>query len=111
MKRMLIALPLVLAAADAGAISRYTSTSMSCARVHATIQREGAAIMRYRSTRNPALPLYGRFVAGNGWCEADELAQSTTIPAADTKQCRVLECQHVDLEDDAFLPLWRHRRH
>ena len=63
MKPLLLALCFSLAAAEAQAISRYNSSSMSCAEVQATVRGEGAAILRYRSTRNPSLQLYGRYVS------------------------------------------------
>jgi hypothetical protein len=103
MKRALLALCVVAFAADAQAISRYTSTSMSCQRIHSTIQRQGAAIMQYRSARNPTLPLYGRYVADGRFCKIDEIADTVSIPAADTKRCPVRQCKYVDPRDEFFL--------
>ena len=60
MKSLLLALCLSLLAAEAQAISRYNSTSMSCDEVQARVYGEGAVILRYRSRRDPSLPLYGR---------------------------------------------------
>jgi hypothetical protein len=51
MKSMLLALCFSLFAAEAQAISRYNSTSMSCDEVRATVRSEGAVVLRYRSTR------------------------------------------------------------
>ena len=62
MKRLLVALAFVMVTSETFAITRYNSTSMSCAKVQATIVRDGAAIMRWKSTRN-GLPLYGRRVS------------------------------------------------
>lgn len=107
MKRALLALVLVGIAADAQAITRYNSTSMSCAKVQATIRHDGAAIMRYMSKRNPGLPLYGRYVSSRRFCDIDEYADSVIIRAADTDRCPVLECKHVDFDETIF---WR-RRH
>lgn len=109
MKPLLLALSLLLVADQAHAISRYTSTSMSCARVQQTIRQDGAAIMRYGSTRNPGLQLYGRYVADRRYCEWGEAAVSTTIPAADRQNCPVRECQTVDFDDPFLLPQggWR----
>ena len=100
MKRFLLAMALVMFAADAHAISRYTSTSMSCAKVQATIQREGAVIMRYTSKNTPGLPLYGRYVADGRYCDSSEAALPKWIPASDTAQCPVYECKPVDFDDD-----------
>lgn len=108
-KRTILATLIVCFAADAQAISRYTSTSMSCERVQAIIRQEGAAIMRYRSVRNPGLQLYGRFVRDGRYCTVGEAALSTTIPSADRKNCPVHECQNVDFDDPLLIP--RGRRH
>jgi hypothetical protein len=102
-KHLLLALALTLVAGplvagQAQAISRYTSTSMSCARVQATIQREGAVIMRWSSPRSGA-PLFGRFVTWNENCGNRMRPQRAFIPAADTQSCPVLECQRWDPED------------
>lgn len=104
MIRAMLAALFVVFAADAHAISRYTSTSMSCERVKATIRQEGAAIMRYTSTRNPSLQLYGRFVSNGRYCSWGEAAMSTSIPASDTRSCPVRECQTVDFDDPFLLP-------
>jgi hypothetical protein len=104
MIRALLAVAFFVFSADAHAISRYTSTSMSCERVKATIRQEGAAIMRYSSTRNPGLQLYGRFVSNGRYCSWSEAAVSTSIPASDTRSCPVRECQTVDFDDPLLLP-------
>jgi len=106
-KHLLPALALALVASQlmagpAQAINRYTSTSMSCARVQATIEREGAAIMRWASPRTGA-PLFGRFVTWRENCGNRMLPQRSFIPASDTDSCPVLECQRYDPEDDFFL--------
>ena len=62
MIRIVLAAALSLLAAEASAINRYQTTSMSCAKIKAILNNEGAAILRWQSTRNPGLPLYGRFV-------------------------------------------------
>ena len=103
MKRVILALAMIACTADAHAISRYNSTSMSCERIQATIQREGAAIMRYRSARNPSLPLYGRYVADRRYCTSEEIIEYVSIPASDTSRCPVRQCKIVDPEDEFFL--------
>jgi hypothetical protein len=105
MKRALLALGMIAFAADAHAISRYTSTSMSCDRVQDIIYRDGAALMRYRSTRNPSLQLYGRYVVDRRFCKSDEIIDYVSIPAADTRHCPVRQCKHYDLDDDPFFLL------
>jgi hypothetical protein len=74
----------------------------------ATIAADGAAIMRYRSKRNPGLPLYGRYDDDGRFSEADEYARTVFIPARDMAQCPVHECWHFDI-DDRDEP-FRHRR-
>ena len=109
MRRALLALSLSVLAADAQAISRYESTSLACADVRAIIRAEGAAIMRWRSARNPGLPLYGRYVSHEGYCNFDEYADTVYIPAADT-QCPVYECKPIEF-DDFFLKRRLRRSH
>lgn len=102
MKAWLFTLGLTLIASNALAIERYTSTRMSCDEVQATIRRDGAAIMRYNSTRVGNLSLYGRYVRSGQFCTAGEAAERVYIPAADTKSCPVRECKRIDY-DDLFL--------
>lgn len=99
MTKMLLCALLVTATLPAAAAQRYYSTSMSCAEVKATIRQDGAAQMRYRSTRNPSLPLYGRYVRDNRFCRSGERAETVYIPSADRKSCPVLECRTIDRED------------
>jgi hypothetical protein len=101
MKTLLMALGLALITGDALAISRYNSTSMSCAEVQDTILRDGAAIMRWRG--RGGLPLYGRYVADGRFCESSTRPEWRSIPAADTKNCNVTECKYYDLDDDELL--------
>lgn len=92
MRTALIALTLVATALPAHAISRYNSTQMSCGEAQSRIQEEGAVILRYRSARNPSLPLYDRYVAHGGYCRPGEYAKLEVVPTADTNRCRVLKC-------------------
>lgn len=91
----------ILVAGEAHAINRYTSTSMNCNNIRATIAREGAAIMRYTSPRT-GVPLYGRFVTPREQCGNRMAPQRAYIPASDTDSCPVLECQRFD-PDEQFL--------
>jgi hypothetical protein len=93
-----IALCVVPFASEAFAISRYQSMSMPCANIRATILNEGAAIFRWKQP--PNIDRYGRFVAHSGFCFIGEEAEVEYIPAADTRECPVLECQQED--DDLF---------
>jgi hypothetical protein len=106
MKKALLALGLCLISANAQAIARHDPTGMGCAEVQATLAREGAAILRYQSTRTPGLPLYDRYVSDDRFCERGEVAFPATVPAADTKSCPVRVCKVLDLDDrdGIFLP-------
>lgn len=105
MRTILLALTLALVAADAHAISRYTSTSMSCERVRATIRNEGAAIMRW--TGKSGAPLYGRFVRNEAYCAASEQAERAYIPSRDDPSCPVYECKQYEPDDNYW---WLRRR-
>ena len=102
MKSMLLALCISFVAAEAQAISRYNTTTMSCAEVQARVRNEGAAILRYRSTRNPSLPLYGRYVSDRRYCNLEEVTETAFVPAADRKSCPVRKCVQVDADDFFF---------
>lgn len=103
MKRLLVALCMSLIAVEALAISRYNSTSMGCAEVQATVRSDGAAILRYRSTRDPSLQLYGRYVSSRQFCNHDERAETAFVPSADRRSCPVRECIQVDPDDFIIL--------
>jgi hypothetical protein len=96
MIRIVLAAALSLLAAEASAINRYQTTSMSCAKIKAAVNSEGAAILRWQSTRNPGLPLYGRYVKSRQYCDPSEEATFASVPAADTKSCSVRKCVPVD---------------
>ncbi|MDW6025433.1 hypothetical protein SAZ10_27090 [Mesorhizobium sp. BAC0120] len=96
MKRIAIVVPLLFAAADASAISRYEITNMSCAKVQGLIQSQGAAILRYKSARVPGLPLYDRYVRDSGYCDPSQFATWATVPTADTNSCPVAKCIERD---------------
>ena len=92
MRKILIALCLAASVLPAQAISRYNSMQMSCGEAQSRIAEEGAVILRYRSARDPSLPLYDRYVAHGGFCVHGEFAKLEVVPTADTPQCRVLRC-------------------
>ena len=93
-KALLLALGLSLVSFEAGAISRYNSTSMSCAQVRATILAEGAAIMRWRSAR-AACSAMADTSPTIGFCPSAEIAEWSSIPSADRSSCNVLRMQAV----------------
>lgn len=100
--RVVLALALTLASAEAHAISRYYSQRMTCDTVQAAIRNEGAVILRYSSTRNPSLPLYDRYVLHDGYCEYGEYAKFATVPTRDAASCPVYKCEQRSYDDHLF---------
>jgi hypothetical protein len=92
MRRLAITIPVLLLAGEASAIERYLTTSMSCARVQATLTSEGQAILRYPAPDNPSLMLYDRYVRDRTFCSSSQRADPKSVPAADTRNCRVRKC-------------------
>jgi hypothetical protein len=103
LKRVLLVLCLSLIAVEAHAISRYASTSMSCGEVQAIVRRDGAALLRYRSERNPSILRYDRYVADRRFCKSDERAETSFVPTADRRSCPVRKCERVDPDDRFFI--------
>jgi len=97
MKTVVLALVAALLPISAHAINRYNVSTMSCGAVHAIIDREGAAILRYPSPRSGII-LYDRYVASDLLCDAYEYPDRTYIPTADTQSCPVYHCRRVDLD-------------
>ena len=100
MKAVLMALGLVLLSAEAHAISRYNSTSMTCNEIKATIRDEGAVILRWRS--KSGIQRYNRFVYHGGFCSAGERAEITYVPSSDRASCPVRACRYWDPDDDVI---------
>ncbi|PWK72637.1 hypothetical protein [Aminobacter sp. AP02] len=94
MRTILLAACLTLLAAEAQAESRYNTTSMSCARLQQTVRSDGAAILRWVSPTS-GVQRYDRFVRDDSFCQVAFETKLTTVPAADTKSCRVYNCKPV----------------
>lgn len=99
MKSVLAAVCLCLVAGQAQAISRYDPTRMSCGEVQSVVGRDGAVILRYRSTRNPGLPLYDRYVVDSRFCDMGEVRARAYVPSADLNSCPVYKCKRVEFDD------------
>ncbi len=84
---------------QAQAISRLSSTGLTCAQIQSTIAREGAVILRYKSRRSGAT-LYNRYVAHPRFCESAKRALFETIPSRDYSACPVRVCR--EQIDDTF---------
>ncbi|WP_457937847.1 hypothetical protein [Mesorhizobium sp. 10J20-29] len=95
MKHVAILVPALLIANEAAAISRYQTTAMSCARVVAALDADGAAILRYPAPNNPSIQLYDRFVRDNRQCSSTQRARLFSVPTADNKACQVRKCVRV----------------
>lgn len=97
-KIAVLGLGLSLLAAEAHAVSRYDPTRMSCDGVQVRVAREGAVILRYRSPRNPSLPLYDRYVSDSRFCPAGQVRTRAYVPSADTRSCPVYKCKQPEFE-------------
>ena len=92
MKAVVSSLVLSMIAGEALTATRIETAGMTCAQIQSTLGREGIAILRYRSTRDPSLPLYEQYVASVRYCRSAEIAAPRMIPAADTPSCQVRKC-------------------
>lgn len=101
------ALAVTLTASEASAISRYTSTGMSCERIQGILRSERAAIFRYPSKRVANLQLYDRYVRSGAFCGPHQIPENVTIPSANG-ECPVLHCiDEPDPCDSLFLEVCR----
>lgn len=96
---------LMLYALPAKAAARVETMNNSCASVQRTLIKNGAAILRYPSKRNPSLTLYDRYVGDSRFCAGNERGVWAGVPAKDTQSCRVIACEIY--EPDAFFPFNR----
>lgn len=99
MRTVLLASALLIAAVPAEAISRYETARLTCDEAQSRVQSEGAVILRYRSERDPSLPLYDRYVAHGGYCGVTEYPKVEFIPTADTRSCPVYRCAQRNFDD------------
>ncbi len=99
MKRALLTLCIVAVSFPALAINRYNVQTMTCSAVQSAVKQDGAAILRYRSARNPSLPLYDRYVRNANFCDINETAQISFVPSKDNPNCRVRRCESVNYND------------
>ena len=99
MRTIILAACMSLVAADAMAISRYNSQSMSCTRVQDVVRSEGAVILRYTSASGN--PLFDRYVRNGGYCAHSEVTRLVGVPTKDKSSCPVLKCQQ-SVDDDFF---------
>ena len=84
--------------ASAHAIGRYVSTSMTCAKVQATISQQGAVILQHKSARTGNL-LYDRYVKDRRYCSGGETTDWASVPTKDQKSCPVYRCEEIEFYD------------
>jgi hypothetical protein len=92
----------MMLAQPALAISRYNTTTLTCDQLRQRVINEGAAILRYPSTRVANMMLYDRYVTRNALCDPHEYAERAFVPTKDTARCPVLNCQDYDPESRRF---------
>lgn len=92
---MLAAICLMTLSAEALAISRHDSTSMTCAQAQSAVRNEGAVILRWKSPGS-GVQRYDRFVRSDGFCETGEEASLTSVPTADARSCPVYNCRQIE---------------
>ena len=97
MKHILAATCLAMSAGAAGAadnINRYDVQDLTCNQVHAILDQQGAAILRYPSPSGSGRMLYDRYVRDPVVCIAGSgHAVPRTIPVKDTQACPTLSCK------------------
>lgn len=91
MKRIVLAVILALAPAQAFPAVRYMVQDMTCAEVKFALDRDGIAIL-YRKSGKAGVPLYDRYVANKSQCQPGQELIGEGIPTADTNSCRVSKC-------------------
>ena len=87
-----------LAAPAAAAQMQIDSSSLSCGALKARIAQSGSAIVRYRSTRQPSLPLYDRYVRNYHSCFGTDVTELRFVPTKDTTNCPLRTCVPEDLD-------------
>lgn len=96
-----ILLGVIVTALPAHAISRYTSTAMSCPQIYSVIGAEGEVVLRW--VQPPDIQRFDRFVANRSFCGPTETTVPFTVPAAGNTACTVYRCGHCERDpDDLF---------
>ncbi|WP_419912978.1 hypothetical protein [Hoeflea sp.] len=98
MKTLLLAICIVSVSFPALAINRYNVQTMSCAAVQRAVDRDGAAILRWQSPRNPSLPIYDRYVRNTLFCDKGQFPKRAYVPSSDTPNCPVKRCANATFD-------------
>ncbi|WP_422373458.1 hypothetical protein [Hoeflea sp.] len=97
----LLAAGVAAGTAPASAISRIETTRTDYSAIRTALVREGAAILRHTSKRG--LPIYDRYVSSSLQCPGNSVGVWASVPARDTKSCRVIACDaNRNYDDDLF---------
>lgn len=80
----------------ANAITRIRADQNTCATVQQTIANQGAAVVRYPSTRVANYILYDRYVSPYSSCPLGQEIVSETVPARDNPKCVVYKCERIE---------------
>lgn len=91
MKKIAAIVMLMFATENAWAISRYDTMDMKCDEVHAVLEKEGAAILRYYK-ESSFLPIFDRYVKSAEYCEAGQVIRRAGVPTSDRQYCPVFKC-------------------
>lgn len=89
-----LGLGLGLLAGEASALSRYTSTALSCGEVQSKIKAEGRVMLGWRDDGNA---IYRVFILHRRLCRPDEGTELAYVPTTDKKHCPVRRCVDLDL--------------
>lgn len=107
MIKLLIASTVIAAASaiPANAIERYNIQDLTCNQVHAILNQQGAAILRYPAPNGSGRTLYDRYVRDPVVCVGQgDHAIERTVPVRDTKACPTFSCKPgpKECDDDDF---------
>ena len=99
MRRLMIGIPLLLAAGAASAdmasyrasMPRYFISNMTCEQVQAVLQSKGKAVLSWNGRRQ-GMTRSGMYVSGRQACWMQQIAVKATVPTSDTRSCRVIAC-------------------
>ena len=88
---------LTVTATASQAVSRFTSTSLTCAEIQAKIRIERQAILAWKDPKTN-LPRYGLYIANRSVCLPGYGTDRTYVPASDKNSCLVKRCIPLDLQ-------------
>ena len=97
MKRLLIIVPILLAARTASAdmqgfsdnTRRMDISRMTCAQLQSELQ-SGSAVLTW--TSKSGMPRWGKYMSQNGSCKMQQIKSRASVATSDTRSCRVYQC-------------------